>query len=138
MAFDFTGKTLSQATVQEIQLELVRRTSFNGFDGERVVASLLAHRNLWEAVMIGRIPVNGPPGLPRSGLIPLRDMPHNFWNMDTLYVLVPDANRARQLARVIKSEHWGGDLGVFANQEEVDDALGSGRETRAVIRVWWD
>ena len=37
---------LRHATVQDIQLELLRRTKFNALDGERIVASLLKHRDL--------------------------------------------------------------------------------------------
>ena len=33
--------------MQEIQLELLRRTSFNALDGERVADSLVRHRDLW-------------------------------------------------------------------------------------------
>jgi hypothetical protein len=39
--------SLRDATVQEIQLELLRRSSFNALNGERVVDSLLRHRDLW-------------------------------------------------------------------------------------------
>jgi hypothetical protein len=45
-------QSLIDATVQEIQLELIRRTKFNAFDGERVMASLLRHRELWMAVLL--------------------------------------------------------------------------------------
>ena len=38
--------SLRDASAQEIQLELIRRTSFNALDGEKVHASLLAHRDL--------------------------------------------------------------------------------------------
>jgi len=37
---------LRQASVQDIQLELLRRTSFNALDGEKVCASLVKHRHL--------------------------------------------------------------------------------------------
>jgi hypothetical protein len=37
---------LRDATVQKIQLELIRRTSFNALEGEKVFASLLRHRDL--------------------------------------------------------------------------------------------
>lgn len=47
---------ITEATVQELHLELIRRGSFNAFDGKRVVESLLAHRELWEAVVIDRWP----------------------------------------------------------------------------------
>lgn len=80
------SNALSQASVQDIQLELIRRTSFNALDGERVHASLLRHRHLWLAALLDR------PGVPNyaeprvlltSGLIKLRDLPTNFWNADT-------------------------------------------------------
>jgi len=45
---------LRDASVQDIQLELIRRTSFNAMRGERVVASLLRHRDLWKAVLLDR------------------------------------------------------------------------------------
>src|SRR5438270_6653298 len=82
--------TLRDATVQEIQLELIRRTRFNAFDGEKIYASLMKHRELWLAVLLDR------PGLPNyaeprsllmSGLIKLRDLEQNIWNADMLYIL---------------------------------------------------
>ena len=45
---------LREATVQEIQLELIRRTKFNAFDGERIHASLMKHRTYWQAVLLDR------------------------------------------------------------------------------------
>ena len=48
---------LRDATVQDIQLELLRRTTFNALDGERVRDSLLKHRHLWHA---GLTATSGP------------------------------------------------------------------------------
>jgi hypothetical protein len=45
---------LREATVQEIQLELIRRTKFNAFDGERIYTSLIKHRAYWQAVLLDR------------------------------------------------------------------------------------
>jgi hypothetical protein len=45
---------LGDATVQDIQLELIRRTRFNAMDGRQVYASLLAHRHLWTAALLDR------------------------------------------------------------------------------------
>lgn len=45
---------LGKATIQEIQLELIRRRRFHEFDGQRVADCLLQHRDLWEAVMMDR------------------------------------------------------------------------------------
>ena len=41
------------ATVQDIQPELVRRTKFTAFDGEQGCELLRRHRGLWQAVLFG-------------------------------------------------------------------------------------
>ena len=66
---------LSEATAQDIQLELIRRWQYNAFDGERVAAKLWEHRDLWEAVMMDRLADSDPGQLPAMGLIELPDLP---------------------------------------------------------------
>jgi hypothetical protein len=119
---------LRDASVQNIQMELLRRTSINALDGERVVASLLRHRALWLAVLLDR------PGVPNyaephllltGGLIKLRDLADNIWNADTLFILTRTHEQARQLARIIEDEDWGGEIHVVQNQAEIDHALGT-------------
>lgn len=135
------GTRLGDASIQEIQLELLRRSSFNALDGERVCASLTRQRHLWVAVLLDR------PGLPNyrnpgwllaSGLIKLRDLAEDFWNVDTLFILTPAAQEALELARVIAEEDWGGEVRVYEDQEEIDSALGTGRSAYGLISVWWD
>ncbi len=46
---------LRDASVQEIQLELIRRASFNALDGEKVYASLLRNRGLWRVCLLDRL-----------------------------------------------------------------------------------
>jgi hypothetical protein len=132
------SKPLADATVQEIQLELIRRTRFNAFDGERVVASLLAHRTLWEATLLDRQCFSNPGRLPTDGLIKLRDLADNIWNVDTLYILVPNRDCARELADLAEAEDWGGMVQVHADQRDIDDALGGVEEKHAVVSIWWD
>ena len=132
---------LRDASVQDIQLELIRRTSFNALDGERVYASLLAHRDLWLAVLLDRPGVPNyaePRHLLTSGLIKLRDLPTNFWNADTLFVLTRTRAQARELARVVEQEDWAGAVQVYEDQRDIDDALGTGRQEYGLICVWWD
>ncbi len=133
--------SLRDATVQEIQLELLSRAQWNALDGERVVRSLLDHREFWLAALLDR------PGVPNyakstlllmSGLIKLRDLPDNFWNADTLFILTPTHDHARRLARIIEEEDWGGEVRVIENQEEIDRALGTGRDEYGLLSVWWD
>jgi hypothetical protein len=106
---------LRTASVQDIQLELIRRTSFNALDGERVYASLMAHRGLWTAALLDRAGVPNyaePRHLLTMGLIKLRDLPTNFWNADTLFVLTRTRDDARELARIAEQEDWGGEVQV--------------------------
>jgi hypothetical protein len=132
------SRTLEETSVQELQLELIRRSRFNDFDGKRVVRTLLVHRDLWEAVILDRFGVPMAGRLPVSGLIKLRDLPFNLWNADTLYVLCPHKKSAKRLAAIAEKDAWGGETAIFSDQRTVDDALGSGRDTRAILRVWWD
>jgi hypothetical protein len=59
-------------------------------NGEVVYASLLKHRHLWLAALLDRpgVPNYTEPGFfLTAGLIKLRDLPDNFWNADTLFIL---------------------------------------------------
>lgn len=133
--------SLRQASVQDIQLELLRRTRFNALDGEKVYASLLKHRHLWMAVLLDR------PGVPNyaeprhlliAGLIKLRDLSDNYWNADTLFILTRTRLQARELARIADEEDWGGEIQVYADQQDIDNALGTGRQEYGLLSIWWD
>jgi hypothetical protein len=134
-------RLLREASVQEIQLELLRRTRIDALDGERVYVSLLSHRQLWLAALLDR------PGLPNyavpgellvAGLIKLRDLPENFWNADTLFILTPTIEQAHQLARLAEAEDWAGEIRVHEDPEELTQALGAGRQGYGLLTVWWD
>jgi hypothetical protein len=132
---------LRQATVQEIQVELIRRTCFNAMDGQRVYDSLLKRRDLWLAVLLDRPGVANyaKPGLLlTAGLIKLRDLPDDIWNADTLFILTPTRQAADQWATIVEEEDWGGEVQIYQNQDEIDGALGTGREEFGLLSVWWD
>jgi hypothetical protein len=133
--------TLRDASVQDIQLELLRRSRFNAMDGEKVYASLLKHRDLWLAALLDRpgLPNYAEPGrLLISGLIKLRDLPDDLWNADTLFILTPTRQAAVRLAGIAEKEGWGGEVQVYKDQAEIDRALGTGREDFGLLSVWWD
>jgi hypothetical protein len=134
-------KLLHDATVQEIQLELIRRTTFNDFHGERVFSSLHKHRHLWQAVLLDRTGVPNyatPRHLLTGGLITLRDLPENLWNADTLFVLTRTRQAAEELKGIIAAEVWGGETTIHDDWEETDMALGTGRQKYGLLSVWWD
>lgn len=120
---------LTAATVQEIQLELIRRTQHNNFDGKHIAEDLLAHRELWESVLLD--------GLSPLNLIKLRDLSGNYWNTDTLFILAVDEAGAHQLKEL--GEQW------LADSVETYDAEATGRELgtsdpgdRRLVQMWWD
>jgi hypothetical protein len=129
---------LTDATAQDIQLELIRRHQYNAFDGRKVAAALLQHRDLWQAVMMDRLCFSNPGQLPRVGLIKLRDLPANDWNVDTLYMLTPDVASARQLEEIAETEEWAGEVRVHDDADEVMSALGTGQTGQAIVSIWWD
>jgi hypothetical protein len=135
------SQTLRDATVQDIQLELLRRTCFNEMNGEQVVARLLKHRNLWMAFLLDRPGLANyaePSELLMAGLIKLRDLPQNIWNADTLFILTRTHEQARQLSRIFEEAEDGGMVHVYEDQREIDMALGTGRQGNGLLSVWWD
>ncbi len=132
---------LREATVQEIQLELIRRTRFNDFDGEKACEILFRHRDLWRAALLDRPGLanySKPSSLLTCGLIKLRDLDTNIWNADTLFVLTHTAAGAEQLSRAFEEAEFGAMPQVYGVSEETDAALGTGREEYGILTVWWD
>lgn len=135
---EIRSKPLSEASCQEIQLELIRRRRFNAFDGERVAETLWTHRDLWEAVMMDQVAISNPGHLPVLGMRKLRDLPHDDWNVDTLYILTRNRTNADRLAEIFNSHDWGGMVDVYADHDEVDSALGGAQPKQSVVSIWWD
>jgi hypothetical protein len=131
--------TLRSATVQDLQLELIRRTQRNALDGEVVVRSLMRKRELWTAVLLDRLYLWDQTSLhlPIGGLIKLRDLPDNYWNADTLYILCESREAATKLMSMAADE-WGGEPILCDNKDEVSRSLGSWHEDNYIVRVWWD
>lgn len=112
--------------VQAIQLDLVRRSSFNNLNGSQVVRDLLGHRQLWCAALIDR--------LGSDALIKLRDLDGNYWNVDTLYILSSGANDPA-LARL--AGRWHPDARSWVGGSAAKQLLGDSRPAR-ILEVWWD
>lgn len=114
--------------MQQIQLDLIRGRCFNAFHGEQVVRDLLAHRSLWVSALMDRL---GP-----GGLIKLRDLAQDGWNVDTLYVLARDRNCAQEL--VESSAEWRADSVDVYNAERTARAIGCSASEARVVAWWWD
>lgn len=127
--------------MQDIQLELIRRTTFNDFDGEEVCELLARHRGLWRAALLDRVGVPNyaePTRLLTGGLIKLRDLKDNVWNADTLFVLTKSIAAARELAAAFEAAEMGAMPEVHDDMAENDNAMGTGRQTYGILTVWWD
>lgn len=134
---------LTEATVQEIQLELLRRTSFNMMDGERVAQDLMKHRDLWQSVILDRMPIWSVnySELSTLWLVKLRDLAFNIWNADTLIVLTDSEEKLHQLKAIAEGDPgWHGEVYVYdeSKREEIDRSLGTGRQPFVLMAVWWD
>lgn len=128
--------SLAEASVQDIQLALIGRTQFNALDGRRVAEDLLAHREWWEAVLMDTYGLASSHGIPGAGLIKLRDLRHNIWNVDTLYILAADERSARRLAEL--GEQWLADSVIVYDTEETAKALGGCHGQGCLVTMWWD
>ena len=137
-AADLPLLRLGDATVQELQLELIRRSHFNAFDGAVVADRLIAHQTLWRAVILDRLGFRDRPGLPSAGLIKLRDLDDNLWNADTLYLLVDDQFKAERLIAALGAEDLGGMVTLTDDPSQVDSALGGGDDGTVIVSIWWD
>ena len=116
--------------IQALQFALMKRSSFNEFDGPRVVRDLLANRGLWCGALMDRAGSNF--------LIKLRDLGHSYWNVDTLYILSSGAND-EALRRI--AEHWRADTVEWVSGRPAERLLGeslSGGRSPRILEVWWD
>lgn len=127
--------------IQALQFELMRRASFNNFDGERIVKELLAHPDLWEGVIMDRADYFYSSALGETDakrrrerlakhqepvdLIRLRDIGEGYWNVDTVYLL-PAEGKRRELEELVAG--WGADEVGWMQNSHVPEYL----------RVWFD
>lgn len=139
MKAGFEEHQLKDATVQEIQLELMRRRRFNEFDGPRIVADLLAVQELWQGVFMDRLVHQFGDDRPTMGLIKLRDLPGNYWNVDSLFILCEDETKARELQRHIEQRDWkADDIELTTDPDRVGSMLGMFPTNQAILELWWD
>lgn len=74
-----------------------------------------------------------------AGLVTLRDMvniDHEFWHIDTLYILAADRLSAVKLQEL--AEMWKADEIELCSQSEANDLLGTTDEEWWLVRAWWD
>lgn len=112
---------------QQALFALYRKSSFNSFDGDQVVDDLIAHPDWWQAAH-----------MPSDGHA-LRDLPDDFYHVDTLYLLAASGHESKLEAL---AHTWNADEVDWLPPEQAGKHLGEGsartRTPRLVLRVWWD
>jgi hypothetical protein len=132
--------SILDATVQELQLELLRRTSFNSMYGERVCKSLLDNRSLWTSALFDRLPhwTDTYRHLPPSWLVKLRDLDRNIWNVDHLILLTDALEKARALVELTETDDWFADVTLYDDPDLVSMTLGRWRHPQFIVTESWD
>ena len=89
---------------QKLVFELMKKATFNEFDGKKVVKDLIENRDLWRAVVMDRegySPYNE--SLLVIDLIKLRDLEADVYNVDTVFILPADGDEVmRKLETLAK------------------------------------
>lgn len=139
-----TAPTLADASPLDIHLELIRRTRFNDFNGPRIFADLLEHRDLWHAVTFGRDKTffGGPKGvLPYVGaywntltLLPIEKL--EGYNADTIWALVPNREAGRELLAIARGR-WRSDARKLWNRKSSRVTARCPPDER-IVSFWWD
>lgn len=116
--------------IQQLNMDLIRESSFNSFDGQQVAAALCDHQDLWRGVVLDRM----------DSLIKLRDIADGHWNVDTLFIL-PKYGKEDALEALARD--WDADEVDWIGGKEACGMLGSyNRELenskKVILRVWWD
>ena len=121
--------------VQKLQLKLIERASFNNFEGKKVVADLIEHKDLWRGVVMDRAGYSfrEQPSGEVIDLIKLRDIEDDYWNVDTLYILTSGKDDTK-LVSLAKS--WGADEIDWYDEEKSSDLMGGG--DGKILRIWFD
>lgn len=123
---------------QTLQLEVIRTSSFNDFDGDKIADSLIANKDLWIALMM----VSG--GGQYFWLLPLRDVPDDIWNVSAIYIR-PAIGREDELEALASSEEWKANEIDWMDSDRVFELIGNSSrvykdatQCKELLRVWWD
>lgn len=111
--------------VQKLYLELIKKSSFNNFDGEVVVEKLCERKDLWKSVIMTQC----------SGLgITLRDLSGDHNNVDSLVVLT-NKDCLNEFLEFVE-EAFNADEKTVCEGNAATQYLGGGEGV--VVEFWWD
>jgi hypothetical protein len=122
---------LAQFTVQEIQLELLRRvyTEVNRDSANELVTLLLQHSDLWEAILVTEqfhfFKHDALRSLRYPLITKLRSLLKNHWPADTICVLTETEEKRDSLIRLWKDKIWDNSIAQVYDAEECERMLRS-------------
>ena len=119
------SKKISEA--QRIQLEVMRHTNFNLFDGRKITKLLEENHRMWQSVLM---PLD---------FISLRDMQDGRWHADTLYIY-PEDGYQLELEELVREQFNADEIEWIGGSEAVD-MLGTTeveQKPQVILSVWWD
>ena len=107
-------------TTQSLIFDLIKRASFNGFDGEHTVNYLIKNKDKWIGVM------------PEVEDYALRDIADDSFHIDTLLIKCENQSIAREFMPLLKRN---------LNPDEcslIEDTQDYREKSKRIIRLWWD
>lgn len=107
-------------TTQSLVFDLIKRASFNGFDGEHTVNYLTKNKDKWVGVM------------PKVEDYALRDIDSDSFHIDTLLIKCDNSEKASEFMPLLKRNCSPDEISL-----EVDNQDYNGKSKR-IIRMWWD
>jgi hypothetical protein len=113
--------------LQMIQFELMEHVSLEGFDPKRVISDLIKHKELWESAIMMPDPA--------WGLLHLRDLGENKWNVDCLYIYATN-DESKALTELAQS--WTPTELMWIDPEALGNLMRvPERLPRRVLRLFW-
>lgn len=107
-------------TTQMLVFDLIKRASFNGFDGEHTVNYLIKNKDKWVGVM------------PEVEDYALRDIDDDFFHIDTLLIKCKDEENAKEFLKLLKKNCSPNEISI---EQDTQDYNG---KAKRIIRMWWD
>ena len=128
------------ATVQAIELELIRRARYNDLNGQRVWFDLTSRPSLWKAALLGRQSIRAKEGKklsadPTADVL-MEGVLLEEWAADTLWLLAPDEDSALELARMGQHWWWADTVAIYDADEA--EKLAGVKSPQRIVEFWWD
>lgn len=113
-------KKIEINTTQMLVFDLIKRASFNGFDGEHTVNYLIKNKDKWIGVM------------PEVEDYALRDIDNDSFHIDTLLIKCKDEESAKEFLKLLKKNCSPEEISVEQDTQDYQ------KKAKRIIRMWWD